>query len=137
MLWGSLQLYKSGKVIDYGYVSMHFVLWGSLQLGRTQSRNQTDCVSMHFVLWGSLQPGFVRRTHQRMVFQCTSCFGVLFNIAPLHKPRKMEQFQCTSCFGVLFNVSWNGRHHHWRVSMHFVLWGSLQPETPSPLPDAR
>jgi len=59
-------------------------------------------VSMHSVLWGSLQRGRVTNA------------GVGL------------EFQCTLCFGVLFNVSLAVPSPPFAVSMHSVLWGSLQ-----------
>jgi len=34
---------------------------------------------MHSVLWGSLQPRFTAPPFHLIQFQCTLCFGVLFN----------------------------------------------------------
>jgi len=84
-------------------------------------------VSMHSVLWGSLQrvvPQFSSGCVH--AFQCTLCFGVLFNLIKKNRRRYVMAFQCTLCFGVLFNRHWRKRRRQKKVSMHSVLWGSLQ-----------
>ncbi len=110
-------------------VSMHFVLWGTSQPPHPDLSHKNKQVSMHFVLWGTSQRGKTSSSSLSVLFQCTSCFGVLLNSTvgldngnfltvsmhfvlwgtsqrsriPRRKLRR-RTFQCTSCFGVLLNL---------------------------------
>jgi len=79
VLWGSLQPSVSILSSVPVLVSMHSVLWGSLQLNGYSKTGHGASVSMHSVLWGSLQLSATLAPGQEDRFQCTLCFGVLFN----------------------------------------------------------
>ena len=149
VLWGSLQRTRNRVLRNLNTVSMHSVLWGSLQhtsrlrscsrrsfnalcalgfssTGQEKGTGEREWVSMHSVLWGSLQLRAVHEHLDGITFQCTLCFGVLFNM--LHR----GQTHTYVCFNALcalgFSSTYNGAlpRSTVGVSMHSVLWGSLQ-----------
>ena len=81
---------------------------------------------MHFVLWGSLQLLAAILLTMIWLFQCTSCFGVLFNFVMAFDEALTASFNALRALG--FSSTIGSRWHPGRelVSMHFVLWGSLQ-----------
>jgi len=126
VLWGSLQQRTGMATTMAMSVSMHSVLWGSLQPELPGLWRDQSMVSMHSVLWGSLQRNEPTGLGRLPKFQCTLCFGVLFNLNHV-MAQSLEKsfnalcalgfsstsawvcgvsfslFQCTLCFGVLFN----------------------------------
>ena len=86
----------------------------------------TGRVSMHSVLWGSLQLCADVCERGGVEFQCTLCFGVLFNL------KKAMAHGCRTCFNALCALGFSSTImlSKWlsprKVSMHSVLWGSLQ-----------
>ena len=85
-------------------------------------------VSMHIVLWGSYQQENKIVVALALMFQCTSCFGVLTN------PR-LNSSALSETTVSMHIVLWGSYQLGWpqepdrafRVSMHIVLWGSYQP----------
>ena len=89
-------------------------------------------VSMHFVLWGSLQPVIIVSIITAVMFQCTSCFGVLFNWKAPALLAGCVSFNALRALGFSSTFLKMTQQLCRMVSMHFVLWGSLQPRSPAP-----
>jgi len=149
VLWGSLQLCKRLAKATFGLVSMHSVLWGSLQHKREFFMNlllsfnalcalgfsSTRCwciAARPVVCFNALCAlGFSSTFSPVHGVPCSGCFNALcalgFSSTRVGaEPMSREVFQCTLCFGVLFNKEGVVYRATLLVSMHSVLWGSLQ-----------
>ena len=149
VLWGSLQLPYAAPGTNLVSVSMHFVLWGSLQRGGAGGQRFRLC----FNALRALGFSSTRRQHPRPAdrsgfnalralgfsstvgyalgdtlhgFQCTSCFGVLFNLPAFCGKVMRPSFNALRALGFSSTTCQRETMLRIKVSMHFVLWGSLQ-----------